>query len=155
MTSGQGHKVKGQGHIYAFMKNYCFGYRSWTDWWILMILTYTIDIDEPLKLTQGQGQRSRSHTHLCKKSCFSYNSWTDDWILMVLRHVIDIDETVKLTHGQSQRSRSHPAAKHFWKYENMHLWQTRATDIFTRRKCPCYPIKCENIFDDAKFSLQI
>ena len=27
--------------------------------------------------------------------------------------------------------------KHFWKYENVHLCQTDATDKFTRRKCPC------------------
>ena len=26
----------------------------------------------------------------------------------------------------------------FWKYENVHLWQSDATDIFTRRKCPCF-----------------
>ena len=28
--------------------------------------------------------------------------------------------------------------KHFWKYENVHLCQTDATDKFTRRKCPCF-----------------
>jgi len=56
---------------------------------------------------------------------------------MILRHMIDIGETLKLTKCQGQRSRSHPAAKPFWKYENMHLCQTGATDIFTRRKCPC------------------
>ena len=60
---------------------------------------------------------------------------------MILTYTIDIDEPLKLTQGQGQRSRSHPAAKHFWKYENMHLWQTRATDIFTRRKCPCYLVR--------------
>ena len=56
---------------------------------------------------------------------------------MILRHMIDIDETLKLTQGQGQRSRSLPAGKHFWEYENVHLYQTGATDIFTRRKCPC------------------
>ena len=32
-----------------------------------MTLTYIIDTDETLKLTQGQGQRSRSYSHLCEK----------------------------------------------------------------------------------------
>ena len=57
-----------------------FVYKSWTDKWILMILTYIIDIDETLKLTQGQGQRSRSYQRLC----LGYNSWTFGWILMKL-----------------------------------------------------------------------
>ena len=56
---------------------------------------------------------------------------------MILRHMIDIDETLKLTQSQGQGSRSIPAGKHFWKYKNVHLYQTGATDIFTRRKCPC------------------
>ena len=34
---------------------------------IMMILTYIIDIDETLKLTQGQGQRSMSYRHICEK----------------------------------------------------------------------------------------
>ena len=51
--------------------------------------------------------------------------------------MIDIDETLKLTQSQGQGSRSIPAGKHFWKYKNVHLYQTGATDIFTRRKCPC------------------
>ena len=57
---------------------------------------------------------------------------------MILRHMIDIDETLKLTQSQGQGSRSIPAGKHFWKYKNVHLYQTGATDIFTRRKCPCF-----------------
>ena len=32
-----------------------------------MILTYIIDIDETLKLTQGQGQRSKLYKHPCEK----------------------------------------------------------------------------------------
>ena len=28
LTKVQGHKVKGQGHIYVFMSNSCFGYKS-------------------------------------------------------------------------------------------------------------------------------
>ena len=63
----------------------------------------------------------------------------DDSNLMMLTHMIDIDETLNLTQGESQRSRSLPAGKHaLWKYEHVHLYQTGATDIFTRRKCPCY-----------------
>ena len=60
---------------------------------------------------------------------------------MILRHMIDIDETLKLTQSQGQGSRSIPAGKHFWKYKNVHLYQTGATDIFTRRKCPCFFVK--------------
>ena len=39
-------------------------YKSWTDGWILMILTYIIDINETLKVdprSKSQGQRSRSY----------------------------------------------------------------------------------------------
>jgi len=45
LTQGQGHKVKGQGHICSFV-NSCFGYKSLTDDIILMILTYMIFIYE-------------------------------------------------------------------------------------------------------------
>ncbi len=54
--------------------------------------------------------------------------------------MIDIDETLKLIQGQGQRSRSHPAEKHYWNYENVHLLQIGATDMFTWRKCHCSPI---------------
>ena len=68
MTRGQGHKVKGQGHIciYAF---FCFGYKSLAYEWILMILTHMKDNDETFKLTQGQGQKVKGQGHiyvLCK-----------------------------------------------------------------------------------------
>ena len=56
LTQGQGHKVKGQGHICNYVK-LLLSYKSWTDGFILMILTYLIDIDETLKSTQGQGQK--------------------------------------------------------------------------------------------------
>ena len=62
MTKGQGHKVKGQGHICKYMKS-CFGYKSGTDEWILMILTYVIDIDNTLTLTQGQGHKVKGQGH--------------------------------------------------------------------------------------------
>ena len=45
LTQGQGHKVKGQGHICSFV-NSCFGYKSLTDNIILMILTCIIFIYE-------------------------------------------------------------------------------------------------------------
>ena len=63
LTHGQGHKVKGQGHIciYAF---FCFGYKSWADEWILMILTHMIDNDETFKLTQGQGHKVKDQGHI-------------------------------------------------------------------------------------------
>ena len=40
------------------------GYNSRTDEWILMILTYVIDIDETLKLTQGQGHKVKGQGHI-------------------------------------------------------------------------------------------
>ena len=42
-----------------------FAYKSWTDGWILMILTYIIDIDETVKLTQGQGHKVKGQGHIC------------------------------------------------------------------------------------------
>ena len=45
LTQGQGHKVKGQGHICSFV-NSCFGYKSLTDDSVFMTLTYIIDFDE-------------------------------------------------------------------------------------------------------------
>ena len=41
-----------------------FAYKSWMDGWILMILTYIIDIDETLKLTQGQGHKVKGQGHI-------------------------------------------------------------------------------------------
>ena len=64
LTEGQGHKVKGQGHIYVFMWNSCFDYKSWTDDSILMMFTYLIDIDETLKMTQGQGYKIKGQGHI-------------------------------------------------------------------------------------------
>ena len=58
LTEGQGHKVKGQGHICIYVIS-CFGYISIMDDSILMIRRYMVDIDETLKLTKCQGQRSR------------------------------------------------------------------------------------------------
>ena len=71
---------------YAVMQNSCFGYNSWTDEWILMILRHMVDIDETLKLTQGQGHKVKDQGHIWSyvKLLFSYKSWTDDSILMIL-----------------------------------------------------------------------
>ena len=63
LTKGQGHKVKGQGHI-CINVFFCFGYKSWTVKWILMILTHMIDIDETVKLTQGQGHKVKGQGHI-------------------------------------------------------------------------------------------
>ena len=41
-----------------------FAYKSWTDGWIVMILTYSIDTDETLKLTQGQGNKVKGQGHI-------------------------------------------------------------------------------------------
>ena len=41
-----------------------FAYKSLTDVWILMILTYIIDIDETLTLTQGQGHKVKGQGHI-------------------------------------------------------------------------------------------
>ena len=51
-----------------------------------MILTYVIDIDETLKLTQGQGHKVKGQGHIgiYLKKCLGYNSSTYIWILMKL-----------------------------------------------------------------------
>ena len=87
------------------MQNSCFGYNSWTDEWILMILRHMVDNDETLKLTQGQGHKVKDQGHICSyvKLLFSYESWTDDSILMILTYPINIDETLKLTQGQGHK----------------------------------------------------
>ena len=72
-----------------------FAYKSWTDGRILMILTYIIDIDEKLKLTQGQAFMWRNS--------LDYNSRTYWWILIILTYIIDIDGTLKLTQGQGHK----------------------------------------------------
>ena len=64
LTQGQGHKVKGQGHICNYVK-LLFSYKSWTGNSILMIFTYLIDIDETLKLTQSQGHKVKGQGHIC------------------------------------------------------------------------------------------
>jgi len=63
-----------------------FAYKSWTNGRILMILTYVIDIDKTLKLTQGQGHKvkGQGHTGIYVKNSFDYNPWTYGWILMKL-----------------------------------------------------------------------
>ena len=43
----------------------CFGYKSWLDSWMLMILTYKIDICEMKKLTQGQGHKVKGQGQIC------------------------------------------------------------------------------------------
>ena len=51
LTQGQGHKIKGQGQICKFVENLFQLYIMNHDDWILMILTYVIDINKLLKLT--------------------------------------------------------------------------------------------------------
>ena len=63
LTQGQGHKVKGQGHICIYVK-FCFDYKSLTDDSIMMILTYIIDIDKMKKLTKGQGHKVKGQGHI-------------------------------------------------------------------------------------------
>ena len=60
LTQGQGHKVKGQGHICI----YAFFYKSWADEWILMVLILMIDNVETFKLTQGQGHKIKGQGHI-------------------------------------------------------------------------------------------
>ena len=50
-TQGQGHKVKGQGQIYDFVKKSVLTNKSWSNDWILIILTHMIDINKMSKLT--------------------------------------------------------------------------------------------------------
>ena len=63
LTRGQGHKVKGQGHICNYV-NLLFSYKSWVDDSILMILTHMIYNDETFKLTQGQGYKVKDQCHI-------------------------------------------------------------------------------------------
>ena len=41
-----------------------FAQKSSTDGWIMMILTYIVDIDETLKLTQSQGHKVKGQVHI-------------------------------------------------------------------------------------------
>ena len=70
-----------------------------------MILTYIIDIDGTLKLTQCQGHKVKGQGHIAiyLKNSLGYNTWTDGWILLKLTSFIDIDETLKLTQGQGHK----------------------------------------------------
>ena len=70
VTQGQGHKVKGQGHICHYVKNNDLGYKSRTNDWIVVKLMHRVDIDATLKVAQDQGQRSRSNSQLCEKKLF-------------------------------------------------------------------------------------
>ena len=47
----------------------------------MMILTYIIDIDKVLKLTQGQGHKVKGHGHLCiyLNILFLGDTYTYDW----------------------------------------------------------------------------
>ena len=64
LDKGQGYKVKDQGHICNYV-TLLFTYKSWTDRWILIILTLMIDNDETFKLTQGQGHKVKGQGHIC------------------------------------------------------------------------------------------
>ena len=70
-----------------------------------MILTYVMDVDQTVTLTQGQGHKVKGQGHICNyvKLLLSYKSWTDDFILMILTYLIDIDETLKLTQSQGHK----------------------------------------------------
>ena len=59
---------RSRSHI-CVMENYCFSYKSWMDRWILMILTYIIDIDETVKLTQGLGHKVKGQGHITICNC--------------------------------------------------------------------------------------
>ena len=48
LIEGQSHKVKGQGNICKFVKKTFFGYKSWTNELMLMVLTHMIDINKIL-----------------------------------------------------------------------------------------------------------
>ena len=51
-----------------------------------MILTYIIDIDETVKLTQGQGHKVKGQGHICiyVKFFFQLLIITDESIMMIL-----------------------------------------------------------------------
>ena len=51
LTQGQGHKVKGQGHICRYVKINNLGYKSRANDWIVIKLMHRVDIDATLKVT--------------------------------------------------------------------------------------------------------
>ena len=104
-----------------------FAYKSWRDGWILVVLTYIIDIDETLKLTRGQVHKFKGHGHIgvYVKNSLGYNSWTFGLILMIFLWSVML--RVKAHAANNKTSRS-----------IIILWQARARLIFTRRKCPCF-----------------
>ena len=81
LTKGQGHKVKGQGQTYKFVKN-VFGYIPRTNDWIWMILAHMTDINKMWKLTLGQGHKDKGQGQICSfvKNLFwlyIMNQWLD------------------------------------------------------------------------------
>ena len=65
MTQGQGHKVKGQGQIYRYVKKNDIGYKSRTNDWFVVKLMHRVDIDATLKMTQGQGHKVKGQGLIC------------------------------------------------------------------------------------------
>ena len=63
---GKSRPVEPEARLYKHLcQSDCFGYKSWLDGWMLMIFTYTIDINETKKLTQGQGHKVKGQGQIC------------------------------------------------------------------------------------------
>ena len=84
-TLGQGHKVKGQGQIYNFVKK-SFGYLSWTNDWILLTLGHMDNIYKMLNLTLGQGHKIKGQCQIC-------NHVKTFFLLCILNVKVDLDDT--------------------------------------------------------------
>ena len=104
LTRGQGHKVKGQGHIciYAFFVSAINHELMNGSWWYLHIwLIMMRRLSWPkVKVTRSKVKVTYA---VMQNSCFGCNSWTDEWILRIIMHTVDIDKTVKLTQGQGHK----------------------------------------------------
>ena len=83
----------------------CFGYKSWLDGWMLMTLTYKIDIYETKKLTKGQVHTVEGQSQKCKfvKNLLRLYIMKNDWILMTFTYMSTIDEMLKFTFDQGQK----------------------------------------------------
>ena len=80
---GKSRPVEPEARLYKHLcQSDCFGYKSWLDGWMLMILTYKIDIYETKKLTEGQGHKVGGQGKICNLSKILFrlkimNEWLD------------------------------------------------------------------------------
>ena len=66
LTQGQGQRSRSN----MYLCNFCLGYKSLADEWILIIITLMIDNDEMFKLNQGEGHKVKGQGHICSYAKF-------------------------------------------------------------------------------------